>query len=64
MYLTFQAFACVLEADLKHLELEGSDIDIASPAERHCYPVSLIRLFTERHCWPVSLIRLFAAISR
>jgi hypothetical protein len=52
MYLSFQAFACVLEADLKHLELEGRGLDIviASPAERHC--------------WPVSLIRLFAAISR
>ena len=44
MYLRFQAFACVLEADLEHLELEGQGFVTPSPAESHCWPVTLAPL--------------------
>lgn len=52
MYLRFQAFACVLEADLEHLEFEGQGLGVPSLAERHCWPVTL------------ALIRGAATISR
>ena len=56
MYLRFQAFACVLEAGLEHLELEGQGFVTPSPAESllaryprpapaRCYDLSL------NPCW-------------
>jgi len=52
MYLRFQAFACVLEAGLEHLELEGQGLVTPRPTESHCWPVTL------------ALLRLVATIRR
>jgi hypothetical protein len=45
MHLRFQALACVLEADLEHLELEGQGLGTPSPAGSHCWPVTLALLW-------------------